>query len=69
MKKYTTPLLTQYNVVTEGLMALSGIKAPDSSFTMDGGEADTFEKQFPIWGDDLATGESDDMDFNSTGIF
>lgn len=69
MKKYTTPLLTQYNVVTEGLMGLSGIKAPDSSFTVAGDEAETFEKQFSIWGDDLATGESDDMDFNSTGIF
>ena len=68
MKKYTTPLLTQYSIATEGLMNMS-LKTPGGSSTVAGGEAETFEKQFSIWGDDLAAGESDEMDFNSTGIF
>lgn len=69
MKKYTTPLLTQYSIATEGLMVLS-LKTPGGSAKqLAGGEAETFEKQFSIWGDDLAAGESDEMDFNSTGIF
>lgn len=68
MKKYTTPVLTQYNIATEGLMGLSGIPAGGGGQTKPGG-AQTFEKQFSIWGDDQAADESDDMDFNSTGIF
>lgn len=68
MKKYTTPLLTQYSIATEGLMDMS-LKTPGGSSKVAGGEAETFEKQFSIWGDDLAAGESDEMDFNSTGIF
>lgn len=69
MKKYTTPLLTQYSIATEGLMEMS-LKTPGGSAKqLAGGEAETFEKQFSIWGDDLAAGESDEMDFNSTGIF
>lgn len=68
MKKYTTSVLSQYNVATEGLMVLSQIGAGGGSHTNPGG-AQTFEKQFSIWGDDQAADESDDMDFNSTGIF
>lgn len=68
MKKYTTPVLTQYNVATEGLMGMSHIGAGGSS-SQYSGRAQTFEKQFSIWGDDQAADESDDMDFNSTGIF
>lgn len=69
MKKYTTPVLTQYNVATEGMMlTLSTIPTSDSGKQSSGG-AQTFEKQFSIWGDDQAADESDDMDFNSTGIF
>lgn len=69
MKKYTTPVLTQYNTATEGLMTtMSKIGAGSSSQTTPGG-GQTFEKQFSIWGDDQAADESDDMDFNSTGIF
>ena len=37
--------------------------------TLNGGDADTFEKQFSIWGDDYSDGQADDLDFNSTGIF
>ena len=68
MKKYTTPVLTQYNVATEGMMMLASLPAGGGSHTTPGG-AQTFEKQFSIWGDDQAADESDDMDFNSTGIF
>lgn len=68
MKKYTTPVLTQYNVATEGLMGMSTVPTSGSSSQSSGG-AQTFEKQFSIWGDDQAADESDDMDFNSTGIF
>ena len=69
MKKYTTPLLAQYAIATEGLMNMS-LKTPKpAAGTLDGADADTFEKQFSIWGDDQAADESDDMDFNSTGIF
>ena len=68
MKKYTTPVLSQYNVATEGLMGLSGMPAGGNGKQTSGG-AQTFEKQFSIWGDDQAADESDDMDFNSTGIF
>lgn len=69
MKKYTTPVLTQYNVATEGMMlTLSNISAGGSGKQTSGG-AQTFEKQFSIWGDDQSADESDDMDFNSTGIF
>lgn len=69
MKKYTTPVLTQYNVATEGMMVtLSKIGAAGGGQANSGG-AQTFEKQFSIWGDDQAADESDDMDFNSTGIF
>mgnify|MGYP006906805113 CR=1 FL=1 len=69
MKKYTTPVLTQYNTATEGLMTtMSQIGAGGSGKQTSGG-AQTFEKQFSIWGDDQAADESDDMDFNSTGIF
>ena len=69
MKKYTTPVLTQYNVATEGMMVtLSNIRTSSSGSQSSGG-AQTFEKQFSIWGDDQAADESDDMDFNSTGIF
>ena len=68
MKKYTTPVLTQYNVATEGMMVLSQIDAGGGGSQKPGG-AQTFEKQFSIWGDDQAADESDDMDFNSTGIF
>lgn len=60
MKKYTTPVLTQYNTATEGLM---------TAMSQSSGGAQTFEKQFSIWGDDQSADESDDMDFNSTGIF
>lgn len=67
MKKYTTPVLTQYNTATEGLMAMS-LPAGGSGRQSSGG-AQTFEKQFSIWGDDQSADESDDMDFNSTGIF
>ena len=65
MKKYTTPLLMRYSMVTEGLMKLSNISAPNTG-EVDGDEAETFEKQFSIWGDDPT---ADEMDFNSTGIF
>lgn len=69
MKKYTTPVLTQYNMATEGLMVtLSKIGAAGNGSQTSGG-TQTFEKQFSIWGDDQAADESDDMDFNSTGIF
>lgn len=68
MKKYTTPVLTQYNVATEGLMGQSNVPTSGSS-SQYSGRAQTFEKQFSIWGDDQAADESDDMDFNSTGIF
>ena len=37
--------------------------------TLNGAEADTFEKQFSIWGDDYSDGQADEFDFNSTGIF
>lgn len=67
MKKYTTPVLSQYNIATEGLMVLSQIGAGGGHANPGG--AQTFEKQFSIWGDDQAADESDDMDFNSTGIF
>ncbi len=68
MKKYTTPVLTQYNTATEGLMTTMSLPTPGSGSQTSGG-AQTFEKQFSIWGDDQAADESDDMDFNSTGIF
>lgn len=68
MKKYTTPVLTQYNTATEGLMTAMSLPTPGSGSQSSGG-AQTFEKQFSIWGDDQAADESDDMDFNSTGIF
>lgn len=68
MKKYTTPVLTQYNMATEGLMTTMSLPTPGSGSQSSGG-AQTFEKQFSIWGDDQAADESDDMDFNSTGIF
>lgn len=69
MKKYTTPLLAQYAIATEGLMEMS-LKTPKpAAGTLDGADADTFEKQFSIWGDDLSADESEDLDFNSTGIF
>lgn len=69
MKKYTTPVLTQYNTATEGLMTtMSQIGAGSGNKTTPGG-GQTFEKQFSIWGDDQSADESDDMDFNSTGIF
>ena len=68
MKKYTTPVLTQYNMATEGLMTLTSLETSSSSQTTPG-RAQTFEKQFSIWGDDQAADESDDMGFNSTGIF
>lgn len=68
MKKYTTPVLTQYNTATEGLMTTMSLPAGGSGKQSSGG-AQTFEKQFSIWGDDQAADESDDMDFNSTGIF
>ena len=69
MKKYTTPVLTQYNVATEGLMGMSGGLPTPGSGSQSSGGAQTFEKQFSIWGDDQAADESDDMDFTSTGIF
>jgi hypothetical protein len=68
MKKYTTPVLTQYNTATEGLMTTMSLPTPGSGSQSSGG-AQTFEKQFSIWGDDQSADESDDMDFNSTGIF
>lgn len=68
MKKYTTPVLTQYNTATEGLMTTMSLPTSGSS-SQYSGRAQTFEKQFSIWGDDQAADESDDMDFNSTGIF
>lgn len=68
MKKYTTPVLTQYNTATEGLMTTMSLPTPGSGKQSSGG-AQTFEKQFSIWGDDQSADESDDMDFNSTGIF
>lgn len=68
MKKYTTPVLTQYNTATEGLMMTMSLPTPGSGSQSSGG-AQTFEKQFSIWGDDQSADESDDMDFNSTGIF
>lgn len=68
MKKYTTPVLTQYNTATEGLMTTMSLETSGSS-SQYSGRAQTFEKQFSIWGDDQAADESDDMDFNSTGIF
>ena len=70
MKKYTTPLLAQYAIATEGLMDMS-LTTPKASAgkTLNGADADTFEKQFSIWGGDLSADESDDLDFNSTGIF
>ena len=69
MKKYTTPVLTQYNVATEGMMlTLSTIPTSGSGKQSSGG-AQTFEKQFSIWGDDYSDGQADDLDFNSTGIF
>lgn len=69
MKKYTTPLLAQYAIATEGLMEMS-LKTPKpEAGTLNGANPDTFEKQFSIWGDDLSADESDDLDFNSTGIF
>ena len=68
MKKYTTPVLTQYNTATEGLMTTMSLPTPGSGSQSSGG-AQTFETQFSIWGDDQSADESDDMDFNSTGIF
>lgn len=69
MKKYTTPLLAQYAIATEGLMEMS-LKTPKpATGKLNGGDADTFEKQFSIWGDDYSDGQADDLDFNSTGIF
>ena len=44
------------------------LPTPGSGNQSSGG-AQTFEKQFSIWGDDQSADESDDMDFNSTGIF
>lgn len=69
MKKYTTPVLTQYNIATEGMMLTLSNVPTSSSSSQYSGRAQTFEKQFSIWGDDQAADESDDMDFNSTGIF
>ncbi len=69
MKKYTTPLLTQYAIATEGLMNLSLTTPKSTVKTLNGADADTFEKQFTIWGDDLSDGQIDEFDFNSTGIF
>ena len=69
MKKYTTPLLAQYSIATEGLMNMS-LKTPKpAAGTLDGADADTFEKQFSIWGDAYSDGQADEFDFNSTGIF
>ena len=69
MKKYTTPVLTQYNIATEGMMVTLSNVPTSSSCSQSSGGSQTFEKQFSIWGDDQAADESDDMDFNSTGIF
>ena len=69
MKKYITPQLAQCNLATEGLMTMSHIIAPNSGTNVDGGTVQTFEKQFSIWGDDQSADESNEMDFNSTGIF
>ena len=69
MKKYTTPLLAQYAIATEGLMNLSLTTPKSTVKTLNGADADTFEKQFTIWGDDLSDGQIDEFDFNSTGIF
>lgn len=69
MKKYTTPVLTQYNIATEGMMVTLSNVPISSSGSQSSGGSQTFEKQFSIWGDDQAADESDDMDFNSTGIF
>lgn len=69
MKKYTTPVLTQYNIATEGMMVTLSNVPTSSSGSQSSGSSQTFEKQFSIWGDDQAADESDDMDFNSTGIF
>lgn len=69
MKKYTTPLLTQYAIATEGLMNLSLTTPKSTVKTLNGADADTFEKQFSIWGDDYSDGQVDEFDFNSTGIF
>lgn len=69
MKKYTTPVLTQYNIATEGMMVTLSNVPTSSSGSQSSGGFQTFEKQFSIWGDDQAADESDDMDFNSTGIF
>lgn len=69
MKKYTTPLLTQYAIATEGLMNLSLTTPKSTVKTLNGADADTFEKQFTIWADDLSDGQIDEFDFNSTGIF
>ena len=69
MKKYTTPLLAQYAIATEGLMNMS-LKTPKpAAGTLDGADADTFEKKISIWGDDLSADESEELDFNSTVIF
>ena len=69
MKKYTTPVLTQYNIATEGMMVTLSNVPTSSSGSQSSGGSQTFEKQFSIWGDDQSADESDDMDFNSTGIF
>lgn len=69
MKKYTTPLLAQYTIATEGLMTMSLTTPKSTAGTLNGADADTFEKQFSIWGDDQSADQSDEMDFNSTGIF
>ncbi len=69
MKKYTTPLLAQYAIATEGLMNMSLTTPKSAAGTVNGANPDTFEKQFTIWGDDQSADESDEMDFNSTGIF
>ena len=69
IKKYTTPLLAQYTIATEGLMNLSLTTPKSTVKTLNGADADTFEKQFTIWGDDYSDGQVDEFDFNSTGIF
>ena len=69
MKKYTTPVLSQYNIATEGLMVTMSTIGAGGGGKQSSGGAQTFEKQFSIWGDDQAADESADMDFNSTGIF
>lgn len=74
MKKYMTPVLTLTQVKSEGLMTLSQLTTGGGGTPVAPGTGDTFEKQFSIWGDDdyyagSSLPSSDEMDFNSTGIF